>query len=461
MKSSLLVVMAAASAAVFCRAETVRVSDAPFAMPELTVPAFPNRTFNVADYGAKPDGTPCTKAFAQAIAACAAAGGGRVTVPDGKWTTGAIHLKSGVDLHLSDGAVLDFTDDPADYLPAVPSTWEGVECLGYSPLVYAYGCTNVAITGGGMLAPRMDFWRKWFDRGAQGDVVMKILYKWCCEGTPLAERRVTEIPDNKMRPQLLQFNRSANILLDGFRIRESPFWTIHLFKSENAVVRNLDVYAHGSNNDGIDLEMSRNVLVEKCRFDQGDDGFVFKSGRNHDAWRWGLPTENVVVRNCHVQFAHSLLGVGSELSGGVRNVLVENCTVGKVYRLHYVKTNHRRGAFVDNITLRNVKTDDVDYVMAVETDILYQWRKVPTIETRYTKISNLRIENVDCAKAKHGVSLWGDSHEPIRGVEIKNVRIGTISGELIESANVTGVKIDGFAADTVLQTKSGSQHRGH
>ena len=460
-RKNVWILFAVTLAASLGRAATGGSSDLPFEMPALTPPVFPARTFPVTDFGARADGSLCTEAFRRAIAACAAAGGGHVVVPTGVWTTGAVHLRSGVDLHLEEGAVLDFSDNPADYLPAVPSTWEGVECLGYSPLVYAYGCTNVAVTGPGTLCPRMGFWRKWFDRGEQGDAVMKVLYRWCCEGTPISERKVTDIPDNKMRPQLLQFNRSANVLLDGFRIRESPFWTIHLFKSENAIVRNLDVYAHGSNNDGIDIEMTRNVLVEKCRFDQGDDGFVFKSGRNHDAWRSGSPTENVIVRNCHVEFAHSLLGVGSELSGGVRNVLVEDCTVGKMLRLYYVKTNHRRGAFVDNITLRNVRTDKVDYVMAVETDILYQWRKVPTVETRYTKISNLRIENVDCAKAKHGVSLWGDPHEPIRGVEIKNVRIGTISGELIESANVTGVKIDGFAADMVLQTKSGSQHRGH
>ena len=436
-------------------------SGMPFEMPALIPPEFPARTFNVADFGARADGRACTEAFRRAIGACAAAGGGRVVVPKGVWTTGAVHLRSGVDLHLEEGAVIDFTDNPSDYLPAVPSTWEGVECMGYSPLVYAYGCTNVAVTGKGVLRPRMDFWRTWFDRGESGDAVMRILYRWCCEGTPLSERRVTEIPDNKMRPQLLQFNRSANILLDGFTIRESPFWTIHLFKSENVTVRNLDVRAHGSNNDGIDIEMTRNVLVEKCRFDQGDDGFVFKSGRNHDAWRSGCPTENVIVRDCHVEFAHSLLGVGSELSGGVRNVLVENCTVGKVLRLHYVKTNHRRGAFVDNITLRNIRTDKVDYVMAVETDILYQWRILPTVETRYTKISNLRIENVDCAEATRGVALWGDPHEPICGVEIRNVRIGKVSEELFESANVRDLKVDGFTAENVPQTVSGANHRGH
>lgn len=447
--------------AILLVAQIIHIDTAPFQMPDLVVPSFPDRRFSIVDYGAKPNGVECDAAFSRAIKDCAKAGGGHVVVPAGTWTSGAIHLMSGVDLHLEEGAIIDFTDNSSGYLPAVSSTWEGVECMGYSPLIYAYGCTNIAVTGKGTLRPRMDFWRAWFDRGESGDAVMKVLYKWCCEGTPLSKRRVTEIPDNKMRPQLLQFNRSANILLDGFMIRESPFWTIHLFKSENVIARNLDVYARGSNNDGIDIEMTRNVLVEKCRFNQGDDGFVFKSGRNHDAWRNGCPTENVIVRDCHVEFAHSLLGVGSELSGGVRNVLVENCTVGRVLRLHYVKTNHRRGAFVDNVTVRNIRTKSVDYVMVVETDILYQWRAVPTVETRYTKISNLRIMDVFCEEAKHGISLWGDVHEPIRGVEIRNVHIGKVTDELFESSNVLGVKIDNFSADMVCETETGKRHCGH
>jgi len=424
-------------------------------------PEFPAKTFSVTDYGAKADGTPCTRAFADAIAACAKEGGGHVTVPKGTWYTGPIHLKSNVDLHFEDGAVLDFSDTPADYLPAVPSSWEGVECLGYSPLVYAYACTNVAMTGKGTLRPRMDLWRKWFDRGPGGERAMRALYKWCCEGTPLAERNVPALEDCRMRPQLIQFNRSQNILLSGFTIRESPFWTIHLFLSGNVTVRGLDVRAKGSNNDGLDIEMTHDVLVENCRFDQGDDGFVFKSGRNHDAWRLGRPTENVHIRNCHVEFAHSLVGVGSELSGGVRNVLVEDCTVGEAWWFYYVKTNRRRGGFVDNITLRNVKTGKLTALMLVETDILYQWRILPTVEERLTAISNLTVENVSCDEAEWGVAIWGDKDRPVDGVRVKNVHIGKVTGELSVVSSAKNVKIDGLTADELPVSYAGSHHEGH
>lgn len=129
-----------------------------------------------------------------------------------------------------------------------------------------------------------------------------------------------------MRPHLIHFNRCHNILLDGFHINGSPFWTIHLFLCDGGIARNLNVYAHNHNNDGIDLEMTSNVLIEDCKFDQGDDAIVIKSGRNRDAWRIGKPTENVVVRNCTVVKGHCLLGIGSEMSGGVRKILMDHLT---------------------------------------------------------------------------------------------------------------------------------------
>ncbi|MBQ0033591.1 MAG: glycoside hydrolase family 28 protein, partial [bacterium] len=155
--------LAVVSGSFFARAETVEIKDAPFKMPPITVPDFPNRNFTVTDFGAKDDGTKCTEAFAAAMAACEAAGGGRVVIPKGTWLTGAVRFRNNCSLCLEEGAVLEFTDDPADY-PEVHTTWEGVECYNHSPLLFAYGFTNVAITGKGTIAPRMDFWRTWFAR---------------------------------------------------------------------------------------------------------------------------------------------------------------------------------------------------------------------------------------------------------------------------------------------------------
>ena len=207
------------------------------------------------------------------------------------------------------------------------TTWEGVECWNHSPLLYAYGVTNIAITGRGTVAPRMDRWRTWFVHTQEHKAATEHLYYWCSTNAPTGARRFQDLDSARMRPHLIQFNRCGRILLDGFRIRESPFWMIHLYHSEDCVLRNLNTFARGHNNDGVDIDMTKRVLVENCTFDQGDDGIVLKAGRNADGWRLGRSTENVVVRDCNLVNCHSLLGIGSELSGGVRNVWATRCRV--------------------------------------------------------------------------------------------------------------------------------------
>ena len=376
------------------------------------------------------------------IDAVAAKGGGRVVVSAGEhFSDGPIRLRSNVELHLEEGAKLVFSDDPAKYLPAVPTSWEGVECLNYSPLVYAYGCTNVAITGKGTIAPKMKFWRKWFGREAGHRAATRKLYDWCSFLAPVEERDLTKLPESNVRPHLIQFNRCKGVRLDGFRIRESPFWTIHLYLCDGVVARGLDVYAHGHNNDGIDIEMTKNVLVENCRFDQGDDAIVIKAGRNQDAWRLATPSENIEVRNCTVVNGHVLLGIGSEMSGGVRNVYLHDCVLeSEAFRLFYVKTNERRGGFVENIRMENVTAKKVRFgVMDVETDVLYQWRNFPTYEVRVTPIRNLSMKNVTVEEADRLVHILGDKRLPVDGVSLENVRLmKTAKPDRVENAiNVT------------------------
>ena len=444
----MLTTLLVAATAVAGTYRTADLGKTPFAMEPVPEFVFPARDFSVADYGAKADGTACTEAFAKAVAACAAAGGGRVVVPAGTWFTGPIHLKSNVDLHLEEGARLEFTDDPKDCLPAVMSSWEGLECMNYSPLVYAYCCTNVAITGKGVLAPRMKGWERFFHEvGTNIQDARRQLYTWGATDYPVERRVMPAASTAIMRPQLVQVNRSVNVRIEGVEIRDSPFWTVHLFQSENVVVRGVKVRAYGFNNDGLDIEMTRNVLVEDCDISAGDDGFVFKAGRNRDAWRIGRPTENVVVRNCRLRNATALVAVGSELSGGVRNVWVHGCTVGTVARLFYVKTNHRRGGFVDNVTVEGVKVDSTVKLMAVETDVLYQWKAFPDYETRLTKISNLTLADVDCAGARQGVEIAGDPKAPVDGVTFRNVRIGTLQQFLSKIDNAANVRSENLVAE--------------
>ena len=428
----------------------VAAPEAPFEMPAVPVWQAPKRDFPITDFGAKPClDYKCTEAFAKAVAACSESGGGRVIVPQGEWFTGAIHLKSNVELHLEEGAKIVFSDDPADYLPAVHTTWEGVELKNYSPLVYAYCATNVAITGSGEFAPKMAHWRKWFSRPPSHMAFTKALYGWCCRVSPLEERDATKMEGSNARPHLLQFNRSSNILLDGFKIRESPFWTIHLYHCENAVVRNLDVFAHGHNNDGIDIEMTRNVIVEDCRFDQGDDAVVLKAGRNQDAWALGRPTENVVVRNCEIVDGHVLLGVGSEMSGGVRNVYMHDCRmVGNALNVFYMKTNERRGGFIENIYMKDCTVNAIGKkppfsVVGIETDVMYQWRNLPTVDVKVTKIRNIVAENVHANSAKHLLAVYGDKRDEVDGVTLKNVTCDNVTDERIIVVNAKNVIVDG------------------
>ena len=373
------------------------------------------------------------------IDAASAAGGGVVSVPRGEhFSKGPIRLRSNVELHLAEGAKIVFSDDPKDYLPVVPTSWEGVECLNYSPLVYAYGCTNVAITGKGTIAPKMDFWRTWFGHKGRGlRAATRKLYDWCSFNAPIEERDLTKLPESNVRPHLIQFNRCANVRLEDFKIRQSPFWTIHLYLCDGVVARGLDVYAHGSNNDGIDIEMTKNVLVENCRFDQGDDAVVIKSGRNQDAWRLACPSENIEVRNCTVVNGHVLLGIGSEMSGGVRNVYMHDCVLeSEALRLFYVKTNERRGGFVENIRMENVSAKKVRWgVMAVETDVLYQWKDFLTHEVRVTPIRNLSMKNVVVDEAERLVDIRGDKRLPVDGVTLENVRVAkALKPDRIENA---------------------------
>lgn len=424
--------------------------DAPFKMEPIKEFVFPAAQFPITKYGAKPgDVKANTKAFAKAMEACAKKGGGHVVVPSGEWLTGPIHFKSNVNLYLSEGAVVRFVDDPQQYLPAVPTSWEGMECYNYSPLLYAYECENVGISGRGTISPIMDTWKVWFKRPAPHMDALKELYTKASTDVPVEQRQMAK-GENNLRPHLIHFNRCKNVVLDGFKIRESPFWTIHMYLCDGVIARNLDVYAHGHNNDGIDLEMTRNVLVENCRFDQGDDAVVIKSGRNQDAWRINRPTENVVVRNCDIIQGHVLLGIGSEMSGGVRNVYMNRCEAqDSVFRLCFIKTNHRRGGFIENIIMENVKAKRMQRVLEIDTDVLYQWRNlVPTYKDSITIIDGIHLRNVECMRSEAVYDIKGDSRMPIKNVSLTDITVGQVTKFVSHQQNVDSVRVGNLSFTT-------------
>jgi polygalacturonase len=402
---------------------------APFKMPAITVPDFSQcKKLPITDFGAeKGNKAKNTAAIAKAIDLANKADGGVVVIPEGEWLTGAVHLKSNVNLHLEKGALLLFSEDPKDYLPAVHSSWEGLECFNYSPLIYAYRCKNIAITGEGEIKAKMDVWKQWAGRPSGHMNSLKRLYYMAYDKVPVNQRIIVN-DSAHFRPQFIQLNRCENVLLSGFKITNSPFWTVHLYLTKNIVMRNLNIYAHGHNNDGLDPEMCQNLLVENCTFDQGDDAIAVKSGRAPEGWRSKTPSKNIVIRNCTMVNGHQLLAVGSELSGGIENVLVENCRTSdsvKMFHLVFIKSNERMGGYVKNIYVKNITGGNMQYgALGIETDVLYQWKNlVPTLIRKLTPISDIYLENIKAKSGKFISRILGQPELPVKNVHLKNVSV--------------------------------------
>ncbi len=420
----------------------------PFGQLKISTPDFSKcAEFNITAFGAiKGDKEKTSGAIAKAIDAANTAGGGIVVIPEGEWLTKKIHLKSNVNLRISKGALLLFSESPEDYLPAVHSTWEGMECLNYSPLIYAYQCKNVAISGEGEIKAKMDIWKQWFSRPPAHMQSIKRLYNLAQDYTPPEERMMVN-DSAHLRPQFIQFNRCENVLLEGITITNSPFWTIHPYLSKNVLIRKLKVYAHGHNNDGVDPEMSQNVLVEDCEFDQGDDAIAVKSGRNPEGWRLKTPSKNIVIRNCFVKNGHQLVAIGSELSGGIENVYVENCEVAETNKelmhLLFVKTNERMGGYVKNIFFQNVTAHHIkEGILGIDTDVLYQWRNlVPTRIKKLTPIQDVYLNHVKAQSGKFVARINGNPELPVKNIRLKQTDMAQVSEEKIQKKNVSGFRL--------------------
>lgn len=398
-------------------------------MPAIQIPDFSScAKFNIKDFGAVEGNKSATsQAIANAIDKANQVGGGVVIIPKGEWLTAQVHFKSNVELRLEEGAVVAFSESPSDYLPAVSSSWEGMECYNFSPLIYAYKCSNIAITGKGELKARMEIWQQWFARPNAHMESLKRLYNMAWSNVPVENRQMVD-DSAHLRPQFIQFNRCENILIEGVKITNSPFWTVHLYLSKDVIIRNVAIYAHGHNNDGVDPEMSQNVLIEHCVFDQGDDAIAIKSGRNPEGWRLKTPSKNIVIRNCMVKNGHQLVAVGSELSGGIENVFVDSCTVmdgAKLNHLLFIKTNERMGGFVRNIYASNISSGKIDLgILGIETNVLYQWKTlVPTYERRLTPIKGIHLDGIKSKDVKFIARILGQKELPVEDVSLKNISV--------------------------------------
>ncbi len=404
----------------------------PEILGRIRAPQFPSRDFPIHDYGAV-EGEVATDAIRQAVAACYAAGGGRVVVPAGDWLTGTVHLKSNVCLHVEDGATLRFMTDPAAYLPAVYTRWEGVELMNYSPLIYALDAENVAVTGTGTLdgqASEANWWTwkgsetyGWAEGMPRQHEARDRLFAMAEAGVPVEERVFGE--GDFLRPSFVEFVRCRNVLIQGVTVVRSPMWLLHPTLSQNVTVRGVTCRSHGPNNDGCDPESCSDVLIEGCFFDTGDDCVALKSGRNADGRRLAVPIESVVIRDCTMRDGHGGVVIGSEMSGGARNVFAERCQMDSpnLDRVLRIKTNSVRGGFVEDVFMRDITAGQVaDAVVRINFE--YEEGNagdVPPV------VRGVDVRRVTSQQSRHALYLVGYPDDPIRDVRLTDCRFDGVA----------------------------------
>ena len=405
------------------------------------MPQFAAQDFPITKYGAKPTNTAKKnqKAIQKAIDTCNKKGGGRVIVPAGqKFLTGAITLKSGVNLVVEDGAVLEFAFEP-DLYPIVPTRWEGLDCWNLSPLIYAYQQKDIAITGKGTIdgGGSRETWWPWVSSPKFGFKEGMPVHQWketsrprllksAEDGIPLDERRFTK--EDGLRPQLINFNQCEGILIEDITLLRSPFWVIHPLLSTDITVRGVHINNDGPNGDGCDPESCDRVLIENCYFNTGDDCIAIKSGRNNDGREGGQgafagrPSKNIIIRNCKMNNGHGGVVIGSEISGGCQNVYAHDCEMDSpnLDRVLRIKTNSCRGGVIENINMRNVTVGQCgEAVLKINTD--YEPKEV-CCRGFYPTVRNVTMENVTCKKSKYGVMIVG-YEDPKLAYTVNNITV--------------------------------------
>ena len=418
----------------------------------IQLPKIAERQFLITSFGAKTTAT----------ALVSKKGGGKVIIPKGTWNTGAIELKNHVNLVLEEGATLHFAFEPKLY-PLVRTSWEGLACWNYSPCIYAYKATDIAITGKGTIdgggnndtfwqwngSPRFGY-KEGVTKESQKLGSRSKLLKMAEDGVPFDERKFGM--GYGLRPQLVNMVHCERILIKDVKMINSPFWVIHPLLSKNITVDGVYVWNEGPNGDGCDPEACENVLIQNCVFHTGDDCIAIKSGRNNDGRLWNQPSKNIIIRNCKMEDGHGGVVIGSEISGGCENVYAENCVMDSPHleRILRIKTNNCRGGQVQNINMRNVVVGQCKEAV-VKINLDYE-RKEICYRGFEPIVNNVNVENVTCQKSDYGVLIIGrDSLENVYDINIKNCKF---DGVVKEPVKITGktrnVKFDNLVINGSL-----------
>ena len=429
------------------------------------------KVYDITKYGAKLSNSAAQnqKAINKLIALVSKKGGGCVVIPKGTWKTGAIEMKSRVKLDVQKDATLQFVFDTKLY-PLVRTSWEGLACWNYSPCIYAYKATDIAITGEGTIdgGGNMETWwpmcgaKKFnFQEGvtkeAQSLGSRAKLLKQAEDGVDFDQRKFGL--GQGLRPQLINFVRSERILIQGVKLLNSPFWVIHPLLCKNITVKGVTIWNEGPNGDGCDPEACENVLIEDCIFHTGDDCIAIKSGRNNDGRLWNQPSRNIIIRNCEMQDGHGGVVIGSEISGGCENVYAENCRMDSpnLERILRIKTNNCRGGLIQNINMRKVTVGQCkEAVLKINLD--YE-RKEICYRGFEPTVRNVSMEDVTCQKSNYGVLIIGRNEvENVYDIDVKNC---TFNGVVKKPVQMTGktrnVKFDNLVINGSLVLSKAEQ----
>jgi polygalacturonase len=447
-------------------------------LPVVKQVSFKRDSFYITKYGAKADGlTLNTASINTAINECSKKGGGVVVVPAGMWVTGPVELKSNVNLHLKRGAVLQFTDDFNQY-KLVATNWEGLPQMRNQSPLSANNATNIAITGYGIIDGNGDVWRmvkkekltetQWKKLTASGGVLSDDKKTWYPTEKSLKGSKLKnpgEITSEKtpefyesvkdfLRPNLLVFTQCKQVLLEGVTFQNSPAWCLHPLMCEDLTVRNVYVKNpwYAQNGDGIDVESCKNVLIENSTFDVGDDGICIKSGRDEAGRKRAMPTENLIARNCTVYHAHGGFVIGSEMSGGAKNLFVENLTfIGTDIGLRF-KTTRGRGGIVENIYINNITMKDIvgeailfDMYYAAQDPIPLagEKREPPKVETlpvteATPQFKNFYIKNVVCNGAEKAIFVRGLPEMNVKNIVMEDMILQANKGlDMTEGSDIS------------------------
>ena len=411
----------------------------------IAAPQFRDAVYDVRDFGAVAGDSVnlCHAAINAAIAQCSADGGGRVEVPAGVWYTGPLTLLSGVNLHLDEGATLLFTDRLDEY-PLVLTRWEGIDCYNYQPLIYAIDQHDIALTGKGTIdgaASARTWWSMcwalktdWDERASSQKVGRPLLKSWNEEQLPVEQRVLGN--GYGMRPQLVNFYRCENILVEDVTMLRSPFWNLHPVLCKNLTVRGVHFVNDGPNGDGCDPESCNYVLIEKCYFATGDDCIAIKSGRDQDGRRVGEPSQNIIVRDCTMSNGHGGVVVGSEISGGYRNLFVERCHMDspRLDRAIRIKTNSRRGGVIENIYVRNIEVGQCKESF-LKINLVYDQREVAEArEIVLPTVQNVYLEDIHGGQSRYGVMITAlEDASHVHNISLRNCTFDQVESEVFVS----------------------------